>query len=42
VPIGSVPAVPTDDWGPTWFTAGVAALLAAAAMIAIRRRQAAP
>ncbi|WP_375406662.1 polyketide antibiotic transporter [uncultured Amnibacterium sp.] len=38
-PIGSVPALPTDDWGPTWFVATAAVVLSALAVVAIRRRQ---
>ncbi|WP_375387264.1 polyketide antibiotic transporter [uncultured Amnibacterium sp.] len=38
-PVGSVPALPTDDWGPTWAVGAAAVVLAALALLAIRRRQ---
>lgn len=38
-PVGSVPALPTDDWGPTLFVGVVAVALAAIAVVAIGRRQ---
>ena len=38
-PIGSVPALPTDDWGPTWTVGITAVVLGALAAIAIRHRQ---
>ncbi len=37
-PIGSVPALPTSDWGPTWFAVAVAVVLVVAAILAVRRR----
>jgi ABC-2 type transport system permease protein len=40
-PIGSVPALPTDDWGPTWFVAGAAVVLGALALAGVRRRESA-
>ena len=42
LPVGSVPALPTDDWGPTWCTIAVAAVLAATAVVVVRGRQVAP
>ena len=38
-PVGSVPALPTDDWVPTWTVAGVAVVLAVLALLAMRRRE---
>lgn len=41
-PVGSVPALPTDDWGPTGFIAATSVLLTVLALAAMRRRQIAP
>jgi hypothetical protein len=41
-PVGSVPALPTDDWGPTWFVGTAALVLAAVALSAVRRRSVRP
>jgi ABC-2 type transport system permease protein len=38
-PVGSVPALPTDDWGPTWGIAVAAAVLGALALLAVRLRE---
>lgn len=37
-PIGSVPALPSDDWGPTAGMAAVAVVLTGLAVLAVRRR----
>ncbi|MBW4043035.1 MAG: polyketide antibiotic transporter [Acidobacteria bacterium] len=38
-PVGSVPALPTSDWGPTWAVGAAAVVLLALAGVAIRRSQ---
>lgn len=38
-PVGSVPALPTDDWGPTWSVGAAAGVLVVLASLLMRRRQ---
>ncbi|GAA2753850.1 polyketide antibiotic transporter [Amnibacterium kyonggiense] len=38
-PVGSVPALPTHDWGPTWAVGAAAVVLAALAALSQRRRE---